>query len=154
MEQLEQHITRVPDRGPWKFAEDGEFLYSDDFEHDVCIRLKINGDFGGPERRRKYAEYLAKILDRGCALERALGELPDTQGLLKSLLAESAAPQGAMLLRAAEEIAMLRGALADADKALEALNASKYLRKQVAAAGEPTVFGLALQAAFEATKPE
>lgn len=147
MEQDKQlTVARVPDRGPWKLAENGEFLYSDDFEHDV--HLRINGDFGGPERQLKYAAYLARILDRGCALEFALAELPDDTELLKEMLGEEMSPQGAMLRRAAEEIAMLRGALAEADKALEVLNASKYLRKRLASVGELSAFGQSLQAAL------
>ncbi len=49
------------DKGPWNVSEDGRFLYSDDFTHDV--RITIGGDFYNDEQRKKYADNMAKKLN-------------------------------------------------------------------------------------------
>ncbi len=56
------------DKGPWIVHNDGEAVISNDFTHDVW--LKITGDFC-PESRKQYAEWLASVLNA------ALPEIPN-----------------------------------------------------------------------------
>lgn len=54
------------DKGPWSVVttplpEEGTYLESDDFTHDV--RLKISGDFGNIADRERYAFALAEALN-------------------------------------------------------------------------------------------
>jgi hypothetical protein len=53
---------RVPDQGPWTVSEDGRVLSSDNFEHDV--QIKVSGDFYGDEDRIAYSKELASRLNR------------------------------------------------------------------------------------------
>jgi hypothetical protein len=54
------------DKGPWTVeyskAKRMWCLQSDDFEHDV--RLYITGDFADEDQRRRYANWLARRLNR------------------------------------------------------------------------------------------
>ena len=54
------------DKGPWSagVTEDMKrvFIQSDDFNHDV--RLYVDGDFGGFERKLQYAYELAKFMNK------------------------------------------------------------------------------------------
>jgi len=54
-------MTFKPDIGPWIVSADGRSLQSDDFTHDVT--LKISGDFFDDELRKQYAQHLADILN-------------------------------------------------------------------------------------------
>lgn len=53
------------DNGPWTLCYDraGELsgVESDDFEHDVALR--VTGDFEGPEQLKAYCEWLANKLN-------------------------------------------------------------------------------------------
>jgi hypothetical protein len=49
------------DKGPWIVEKDGKSIMSDDFTHDVVLR--ITGDFYRDEQRKAYAENLAKKLN-------------------------------------------------------------------------------------------
>ena len=51
----------VPDQGPWEASEDGRTISSDDFEHDVLLR--VQGDFYSDEARAAYAKRLASQLN-------------------------------------------------------------------------------------------
>jgi hypothetical protein len=53
--------AELHDKGPWAASEDGRSLYSDDFTHDVV--LKLSGDFFDDKQRRLYAENLVKKLN-------------------------------------------------------------------------------------------
>ena len=50
------------DKGPWTTNLDGKYIQSDDFTHDVILR--IGGDFESDEQRRAYAQGLADILNK------------------------------------------------------------------------------------------
>lgn len=49
------------DKGPWTVSEDGRVIESDDFTHDVILR--VTGDFYSDEQRKEYAENLAAKLN-------------------------------------------------------------------------------------------
>lgn len=51
----------VADKGPWSVSEDGKFIQSDDFTHDV--RLYVTGDFSGAEQHKKYSQHVSAILN-------------------------------------------------------------------------------------------
>ena len=51
----------VMERGPWTASADGRMLASEDFHHDVTLR--VGGDFADDEQRRQYAEELARRLN-------------------------------------------------------------------------------------------
>jgi hypothetical protein len=53
---------RVPDLGPWVVEDAGRTLQSDNFEHDVALR--VTGDFYSDENRIAYAKELASRLNR------------------------------------------------------------------------------------------
>jgi len=50
------------DKGPWVVSEDGQAIESDDFTHDVILR--VTGDFYNDEQRKAYAENLAMKLNK------------------------------------------------------------------------------------------
>lgn len=50
------------DKGPWTVSDNGKILYSEDFTHDVV--LKIHGDFYGDEQRKRYADNIAAKLNQ------------------------------------------------------------------------------------------
>lgn len=50
-----------PDEGPWVASDDGHYIYSDDFTHDVS--LKVCGDFWDSNQRKQYADHLARVLN-------------------------------------------------------------------------------------------
>ena len=49
------------DKGPWTVSDDGRAIESDDFTHDVILR--VAGDFFSDEQRKAYAENLAAKLN-------------------------------------------------------------------------------------------
>jgi hypothetical protein len=49
------------DKGPWTVDADGKSIQSDDFTHDVILR--VTGDFYSDAQRKAYAENLAKKLN-------------------------------------------------------------------------------------------
>lgn len=49
------------DMGPWQASEDGREIASDDFCHDVV--LKVNGDFYDDAQRKRYADNLVARLN-------------------------------------------------------------------------------------------
>ena len=49
------------DSGPWVVGPDGRTLDSEDFTHDV--QLKVIGDFFNSEQRKRYADNLAVKLN-------------------------------------------------------------------------------------------
>ena len=49
------------DKGPWEVGRFGRFIYSDDFTHDV--RLRVDGDFYNTEQQKAYSENLAAKLN-------------------------------------------------------------------------------------------
>jgi hypothetical protein len=51
----------IADKGPWKVAEEGKALHSDDFTVDA--RLVIDGDFIDDYHRKDYAAWLAGALN-------------------------------------------------------------------------------------------
>lgn len=53
--------ARSPDTGPWNVSEDGRTISSDDFTHDVVLR--VDGDFYCDEDRRAYSVRLAQRLN-------------------------------------------------------------------------------------------
>lgn len=146
--------VRVPDQGPWTVSESpaGQFsLFSEDFHHDATLR--IGGDFGDARSRKRYAEYLADVLTRGCARARAAVTVsPDDLLVSLSRLAERQAVEPAqareLLAQAADELAQLRNLLAEADQALAQLTASSYLRKPLQQSQALSPFAQALQAAL------
>jgi hypothetical protein len=73
---------RVPDQGPWEVLPDGTSIMSDDFDHDVM--LKVGGDFYGDADRRAYAVALANVLNGSKALPIGLPKTPPA-GLLHSM---------------------------------------------------------------------
>lgn len=54
-------VSVKPDTGPWEVSEDGHIIASDDFDHDV--HLKVSGDFYGDEARAAYSRALAARLN-------------------------------------------------------------------------------------------
>jgi hypothetical protein len=50
------------DAGPWSVRNDGRHIYSEDFEHDV--KLKVDGDFATDAQRKTYSDALAAVLNR------------------------------------------------------------------------------------------
>jgi len=73
---------RVPDQGPWVASADGKTIDSDDFDHDVL--LKVGGDFYGDADRHAYAVALANALNGAKALPTGLPKEPPA-GLLYSM---------------------------------------------------------------------
>ena len=53
---------RAVDTGPWTVSADGRYLESDNFKHDV--RLKVDGDFYGDGDRIAYATAIANALNK------------------------------------------------------------------------------------------
>ncbi|GBG14350.1 uncharacterized protein NMK_1949 [Novimethylophilus kurashikiensis] len=51
----------IVERGPWSVDASGSHLESNDFTHDV--RLRIIGDFSDEAQRRVYAEEIARRLN-------------------------------------------------------------------------------------------
>lgn len=51
----------LQDDGPWTVSEDGHSIASDNFTHDVILR--ITGDFYDDRQRKAYAENLVKKLN-------------------------------------------------------------------------------------------
>jgi hypothetical protein len=49
------------DQGPWRVSADGKAISSDDFTHDVILR--ISGDFYDDAQRKRYSENLAVKLN-------------------------------------------------------------------------------------------
>ena len=49
------------DKGPWSVSSDGCTIGSDDFTHDV--HLRVTGDFSDDAERKAYSENLAKKLN-------------------------------------------------------------------------------------------
>ena len=124
-------------------------LSSDDFRHDV--QLQVSGDFGDATTKLAYGRFLADVLTQGCRRARAAEELADTDGLLKALTQAARGPQSGLLRQLADELAALRTALADAQRALEGLQGSSYNADKAAKAGAPSALALALSAALRGT---
>ncbi len=61
--ELEKELGRpfVMEAGTWGADINGKFIESDDFTHDV--RLKIDGDFESDEQRIAYAKEIARRLN-------------------------------------------------------------------------------------------
>lgn len=53
--------NELHDKGPWTVSEDGSAIESDDFTHDVILR--VTGDFYSDEQRKEYADNLAAKLN-------------------------------------------------------------------------------------------
>jgi hypothetical protein len=51
-----------PDIGPWTVSPDGSTIDSDNFDHDVLLR--VSGDFYGDEARVAYANDIARRLNQ------------------------------------------------------------------------------------------
>lgn len=51
------------DKGPWTASPDGRMVQSDDFTHDVILR--VSGDFADDEQRRQYSVRIAEKLNAG-----------------------------------------------------------------------------------------
>lgn len=136
------------DKGPWvaKQVENGAvLLMSEDFQHDVC--LKLSGDFESAEERKAYGEYLAEILSRGCALEAAT-QHADVAPLIAQVLSIPLSEEKSLLIKVASELARMRASLAEAEDALEKLQASSCLKSKVSRAKEPSAFAQALATAL------
>ncbi len=139
----------VPDAGPWKFdfSEKGELaLYSDDFNHDVMMR--VSGDFGDKRNKEIYGEYICEILNKGCARAKAL-EISEKDSIQKQMENAISGPNGDFIAEITAEMAKMRIALAEADKALEQLNTSKYLRNKIKDASSISPLAHALKEALE-----
>jgi hypothetical protein len=65
---MADRLNPVQEDGPWTVAQEGRALYSDDFHHDVT--LKIMGDFANDEDRTAYAKHLAAILNMAILQEK------------------------------------------------------------------------------------
>ena len=63
---------RKPDAGPWKASKDGNIIWSDDFQHDVALR--VSGDFYSGADRVAYSQALTNTLN---------GAVPPVAGLPK-----------------------------------------------------------------------
>jgi len=61
-EQAQQPSGIKSDFGPWSVSMDGQYIDSDDFEHDV--KLIVRGDFRDDVQRRLYACDIAKRLSQ------------------------------------------------------------------------------------------
>lgn len=53
--------NELHDTGPWSVSEDGREIQSDDFTHDVILR--VTGDFYDDAQRNAYAKNLAAKLN-------------------------------------------------------------------------------------------
>jgi hypothetical protein len=62
------------DRGPWHASPDRPHVFSDDFTHDVVLR--VTGDFADFEDRLAYCEWLASVLNAATAAVESLA--PDS----------------------------------------------------------------------------
>ncbi len=49
------------DAGPWSASADGRTISSDDFTHDVLLR--VSGDFANDAQRKRYADNLVAKLN-------------------------------------------------------------------------------------------
>lgn len=139
----------VPDKGPWtaEMSQEGRLaLSSDDFHHDV--QLTVSGDFGSKADKLAYGKYLADILTRGCRRMHASTSLNDQTALLAALATTPAGSDRELLERAADEIARLQVALAEAEATLAQLQAHRYHLRRVSEATAPSAFALALKAAL------
>ena len=73
---------READKGPWCMSPDGLLISSDNFDHDV--QLKVSGDFYGAEDRAAYSRRLVSQLNGAQPLRQGLPEEPPA-GLLYSM---------------------------------------------------------------------
>lgn len=64
------------DAGPWSASADGRTISSDDFTHDVLLR--VSGDFATDEQRKRYADNFAARPER-CAVQGLTFELRRSQ---------------------------------------------------------------------------
>lgn len=64
-DELAEYMTEreLHDKGPWTVSVDGRSIESDDFTHDVILR--VTGDFYCDEQRKAYADNLAAKLNAG-----------------------------------------------------------------------------------------
>ena len=58
---LETPPPVVIERGPWRASKDGRCIESDDFTHDVTLR--VTGDFEDDTQRAAYAKEIARRLN-------------------------------------------------------------------------------------------
>lgn len=58
---IAQEIVKRTDTGPWEVSSHGNHICSDDFTHDVC--LKVAGDFYDDGQRLVYATLIAARLN-------------------------------------------------------------------------------------------
>lgn len=56
-----EDVVSLPDTGPWEVSGDGSAISSDDFDHDVILR--VTGDFASAEQRKSYSDQLAAQLN-------------------------------------------------------------------------------------------
>ena len=73
-EQAQQPSGIKSDFGPWSVSMDGQYIDSDDFEHDV--KLIVRGDFRDDVQRRLYACDIAKRLSQQPSGEVVAGGQP------------------------------------------------------------------------------
>ena len=64
--ELEKELKRpfVMESGPWVASDDGKTIQSDDFTHDV--QLRVDGDFGEAADRQAYTAEIARRLNNSC----------------------------------------------------------------------------------------
>lgn len=82
---------QVTDKGPWTPSDDGRHIQSEDFEHDVTLR--VSGDFATDEDRIAYTKWLAAKLNAAPPVPDGMVLVPEV--LLRQIakwLAESADP--------------------------------------------------------------
>lgn len=72
------------DKGPWTVNTKGTAVSSGDFDLDV--ELKITGDFGDTEVRRRYAEWLAQTLNDAATPYATVRLTPEQAAVVKQAL--------------------------------------------------------------------
>ena len=61
LKKSRSYQPRQCSKGPWLASDDGREIASDDFTHDVVLR--VTGDFESDELRKAYADNLAAKLN-------------------------------------------------------------------------------------------
>lgn len=101
------------DKGPWEVppGEPG-VIYSDDFTHDVCLR--VQGDFDSDDRLAAYCRWLADTLNRE-------HQLRGSYGASEVQFLRSHRPIARRLTELEDENRQLQRQLAEAQKPLDNL---------------------------------
>lgn len=67
---------RPADPGPWSMSPDGLLISSDNFQHDVQLKVRVTGDFYGEADKAAYSRRLVSQLNQSVPLKEGLPKEP------------------------------------------------------------------------------